>query len=101
EAEDGIGYGSVTGVQTCALPIYRRCHSAVGQRGDAVERAAAGAAGQNEVGGACGGRGDDARRDQLGRDVGDGEREDVVGAGPGQIGRASCRGGGEEGRGGG
>src|SRR5260370_13903123 len=24
QAEDGIGYSSVTGVQTCALPIYRR-----------------------------------------------------------------------------
>src|SRR5260370_27324727 len=31
QAEDGIRDSSVTGVQTCALPIYRR--RAVGQRG--------------------------------------------------------------------
>src|SRR5262249_60008384 len=39
QAEDGIRYWSVTGVQTCALPIYR-----VGdRRGDRPDRRLAGA----------------------------------------------------------
>src|ERR1019366_9609965 len=38
-AEDGIRYWSVTGVQTCALPIYNRCSSQWrGQVGNGIDR---------------------------------------------------------------
>src|SRR5207253_4224935 len=43
QAEDGIRYGHVTGVQTCALPIYQRGHRQfhAGEDHAAVPRAGA------------------------------------------------------------
>src|SRR5437763_16925817 len=40
QAEDGIRDTSVTGVQTCALPIYQRAapHARTGQHKDVVQR---------------------------------------------------------------
>src|SRR5690606_40870641 len=80
QAEDGIRDFHVTGVQTCALPIYRG-------RGR----------GRRRAGGRRAGRRARARRGADGRaDAGDGRpggdaAADVVRLGVQEIGRASCR----------
>src|SRR5438309_939588 len=53
QAEDGIRDGTVTGVQTCALPIYRRQQFTVGAACRAhmdVHHATVMAAGRHEIG---------------------------------------------------
>src|SRR5260221_3453587 len=88
QAEDGIRYRCVTGVQTCALPICLvRGHPA--RPGDLL--AARGDRGRDAT--AAGARGASARR------AGDGGKRRLRGAAwgnwrggtLGQIGRASCR----------
>src|SRR5256886_5192381 len=85
QAEDGIRDLTVTGVQTCALPISP-------PRSARARTPAGGAAGAGVRARAL--RGGAVRR----RDAGDGAREHPGGAARGgghEIGRASCRGRGE------
>src|SRR5262249_59132953 len=74
QAEDGIRDWSVTGVQTCALPIYAETEE--GEAGFGQDRARD-----------AEGRGDDHRVEGVGQDVAE---DDLVVAGA-EIGRASCR----------
>src|SRR5207237_6148028 len=86
QAEDGIRCSSVTGVQTCALPICRVLHRDAEARrravavgvGDAA-RDGVGAEGEGAAGGRRADRGQAAVHDVRGRGVGE------------EIGRASCR----------
>src|SRR5690606_39531583 len=91
-AEDGIRYFHVTGVQTCALPIFRRsppdcpCRCIVEGRSAAPDR---------EFRPPWPGRGNDST---FGRILGSAEASEERSSNPtrsscslGQIGRASCR----------
>src|SRR5689334_23673455 len=82
QAEDGIRDGTVTGVQTCALPIWSRA-GAAGQHRTA-DRRARGAAARRAV------RGADAEPPDPPEDRGS-EAEGLRRRPLRQIGRASCR----------
>src|SRR5256886_10526752 len=81
QAEDGIRDLTVTGVQTCALPISLRVSPRPGGAPDTACPGSSVAPG-HAVSGAPPGRGD--TRKGKGRGISDGEAE-------GEIGRASCR----------
>src|SRR5205085_8983560 len=84
QAEDGIRDLTVTGVQTCALPIYRG--SRVGAVAFAAERPTGDAAPADESPERAEGR---RARDLQGEDAGrTGRRPAQL---PKEIGRASCR----------
>src|SRR5438067_5686187 len=81
QAEDGIRDRNVTGVQTCALPIYHY---------RATMRRRAGAAADGAGGGIAGGGADEpGRRREAGR--GGAVLRPGAPRPPPQIGRASCR----------
>src|SRR5437879_9183250 len=99
QAEDGIRDTSVTGVQTCALPISRRRRA---ERADGGERGSRGAAGQRSARELAGRphRVRPARADAAGLRAADARGDRVLAGRSAEIGRASCRERGESGAGG-